>query len=485
MEVTITGLRYNVAKNCEDKDEAVERFLSEQKPGDAYLLQPEPDNAFDPCAVAVYLGMNKIGYVEHSTATYIMMEHRDALPNMCFFLEGEHVTMWADFPALCEPQLIMPKLNLLEVQPFFDFRFIRYTAPDSRKRLDVVAYRFQRWQMKENNIDELEDFCEIIHAEVNKSLSYEYGFIRLFVGMRLRRFLKQATEEKMPEEYLERLKKLIHKTNEICGDTKVKKGHEKLFNAVLAEMKEEAEKENNLWHKYKLNTFTDEESLDSEESIIRNIEKIKDWLKSLPSIGPAYLKGDISEAANFMAYARLSESSFNEIMSVIVVYEKLLSLLEKRKDNLARISVRMTKHIQTEDVPSLGVLSSKQPELLLPAVSSAIPQAAEVMKEESADKRYSIVVKPCIADSFIELLNGYSEGKTSPKDLMRPVRAAVDAGVITRVSLHVFQEVFPLYKQISKSSYNNYLTPNTLPNCYKDEGAYNEMVEAFKNLLKK
>ena len=462
MEVTITGLRYNVAKNCEDKDEAVERFLSEQKPGDAYLLQPEPDNAFDPCAVAVYLGMNKIGYVEHSTATYIMMEHRDALPNMCYFLEGEHVTMWADFPAVCEPQQIMPKLNLLEVQPFFDFRFIRYTAPDSRKRLDVVAYQFQRWEMKENNIDELEDLCEIIHAEVNKSLSYEYGFIRLFVGMRLRRFLKQATEEKMPEEYLERLKKLIHKTNEIFGDTKVKKGHEKLFNAVLAEMKEEAEKENNLWHKYKLNTFTDEASLDSEESIIRNIEKIKDWLKSLPSIGPAYLKGDISEAANFMAYARLSESSFNEIMSVIVVYEKLLSLLEKRKDNLARNSVSMTKPIQTEDVPSPGVL-----------------------KEESADKRYSIVVKPCIADSFIELLNGYSEGKTSPKDLMRPVRAAVDAGVITRVSLHVFQEVFPLYKQISKSSYNNYLTPNTLPNCYKDEGAYNEMVEAFKNLLKK
>ena len=364
MEVTITGLRYNVAKNCEDKDEAVERFLSEQKPGDAYLLQPEPDNAFDPCAVAVYLGMNKIGYVEHSTATYIMMEHRDALPNMCYFLEGEHVTMWADFPAVCEPQQIMPKLNLLEVQPFFDFRFIRYTAPDSRKRLDVVAYQFQRWEMKENNIDELEDLCEIIHAEVNKSLSYEYGFIRLFVGMRLRRFLKQATEEKMPEEYLERLKKLIHKTSEICGDAKVKTGHEKLFNAVLAEMKEEAEKENNLWHKYKLNTFTDEASLDNEESIIRNIEKIKDWLKSLPSIGPAYLKGDVSEAANCMAYARLSESSFNEIMSVIVVYEKLLSLLEKRKDNLARNSVSMTKPIQTEDVPSPGVL-----------------------KEESADKR--------------------------------------------------------------------------------------------------
>ena len=461
MEVTITGLRYNVAKNCEDKDEAVERFLSEQKPGDAYLLQPEPDNAFDPCAVAVYLGMNKIGYVEHSTATYIMMEHQDALPDMCFFLEGEHVTMWADFPAVCEPQQIMPKLNLLEVQPFFDFRFIRYTAPDSRKRLDVVAYQFQRWEMKENNIDELEDLCEIIHAEVNKSLSYEYGFIRLFVGMRLRRFLKQATEEKMPEEYLERLKKLIHKTSEICGDAKVKTGHEKLFNAVLAEMKEEAEKENNLWHKYKLNTFTDEASLDNEESIIRNIEKIKDWLKSLPSIGPAYLKGDISEAANCMAYARLSESSFNEIMSVIVVYEKLLSLLEKRKANLARNSVSMTKPIQTEDVPSPGVL-----------------------KEESADKRYSIVVKPCIADAFIELLNGYSEGKTSPKDLMRPVRAAVDAGVITRVSLHVFPEAFPLYKQISKSSYNNYLAPDTLPNCYKDEGAYNEMVEAFKNLLK-
>lgn len=462
MEVTITGLRYNVAKNCEDKDEAVERFLSEQKPGDAYLLQPEPDNAFDPCAVAVYLGMNKIGYVEHSTATYMMMEHQDALPDMCFFLEGEHVTMWADFPAICEPQKIMPKLNLLEVQPFFDFRFIRYTAPDSRKRLDVVAYQFQRWEMKENNIDELEDLCEIIHAEVNKSLSYEYGFIRLFVGMRLRRFLKQATEDKRPEEYLERLKKLIHKTSEICGDAKVKTGHEKLFNAVLAEMKEEAEKENNLWHKYKLNTFTDEASLESEESIIRNIEKIKDWLKSLPSIGPAYLKGDISEAANCMAYARLSESSFNEIMSVIVVYEKLLSLLEKRKDNLTRNSVSMTKPIQTEDVPSPGVL-----------------------KEESADKRYSIVVKPCIADAFIELLNGYSEGKTSPKDLMRPVRAAVDAGVITRVSLHVFQEAFPLYKQISKSSYNNYLTPDTLPNCYKDEGAYNEMVEAFKNLLKK
>ena len=484
MEITITGLRYNVAKSGEDRNEAVERFLCAQKPGDAYLLHPEPDNVFDPCAVAVYLGMNRIGYVEHCTATYMMMEHRDALPNMCFFLEGEHVTMWADFPALSEPQLITPKLNLMEVQPFFDSRFIRYTAPDSHKRLDVVAYRFQRWEMKENNIDELEDLCEIIHAEVNKSLSYEYGFIRLFVGMRLRKFLKQATEEKWPEDVRERLKKLIQTTNQICGDTKVKKGHEKLFNTVLAEMKEEAEKENNLWHKYQLNTFTEDEPLESDEAIIFNIEKIKDWLKALPSIGPAYLNGDISEAANCMAYARLSEKSFIEIMSVIVVYEKLLILLEMPYDARANSSVRMAMLAQAEAVPSPGAFVGKQPALVLPAASSAIPQAVEVEKEESADKRYEVVSKPSIADAVIGLLNSYSVGKKAPKDLMRPVRAARDAGVITKVPLRVFQEVFPRYKQISKSSYNDYLNPNTLPNCYKDDGAYNEMVEAFKRLLK-
>lgn len=67
------------------------------------------------------------------------------------------------------------------------------------------------------------------------------------------------------------------------------------------------------------------------------------------------------------------------------------------------------------------------------------------------------------AAEVIILLRQLMEGKTKPKDVLMPVRAAMDAGVIRRPTWEEFCQEFGLWRVKNKSSFSDYTNPDNQP----------------------
>ena len=89
------------------------------------------------------------------------------------------------------------------------------------------------------------------------------------------------------------------------------------------------------------------------------------------------------------------------------------------------------------------------------------------------------VVNAAKVDEVVHLLAQLMEGKTKPKDVLMPVRAAMDAGVIRRPTWEEFRGEFGKEKLKSKSSYSDYTKPEKQPYSGND---FETMKAAFEAL---
>lgn len=90
----------------------------------------------------------------------------------------------------------------------------------------------------------------------------------------------------------------------------------------------------------------------------------------------------------------------------------------------------------------------------------------------------SFIINMCKSKATIELMRTYMSGKKTPKDIMMPVRAAIDAGVIRRPTDSEFRKIFPEIS-VPKSSFSNYTNPDKMP--YFD-AAYKTLVAKFEEI---
>lgn len=111
-------------------------------------------------------------------------------------------------------------------------------------------------------------------------------------------------------------------------------------------------------------------------------------------------------------------------------------------------------------------------------------EASAGMDKEGEDEKveYGFVVDQRYAEAVVELVLSYMDGKdrSQAKDIMKPIRAAQDAGVIRRITFEEMQLAFPDYCPTSKSSVSKYTKEDDTP--YSDE-AFKAMVKDFKSLL--
>lgn len=102
-------------------------------------------------------------------------------------------------------------------------------------------------------------------------------------------------------------------------------------------------------------------------------------------------------------------------------------------------------------------------------------------KEEKKSGFSSAIIDMTIAEDIVSQLHNLLKGKTKPKDIVMPIRAAIDAGVIRRPTWEEFRSEFGTVS-VSKSSYNDY-TDTTKPKYYGD--AYNSIVISFQKMKEK
>ena len=84
------------------------------------------------------------------------------------------------------------------------------------------------------------------------------------------------------------------------------------------------------------------------------------------------------------------------------------------------------------------------------------------------------------AEAIIIMLRQLMEGKTKPKDVMMPVRAAIEAGAIRRPTWEEFCAEFGKNRVRQKSSFSNYTNPDNNPYMGAD---FELLKEQFRELL--
>ena len=92
----------------------------------------------------------------------------------------------------------------------------------------------------------------------------------------------------------------------------------------------------------------------------------------------------------------------------------------------------------------------------------------------------SIVIDVQKLDAVVALLHQLMEGKTKPKDVLMPVRAAMEAGVIRRPTWEEFCQEFGSWRVKNKSSFSDYTNPDNKPYAGAD---FEMMKDKFRGLV--
>ena len=103
-----------------------------------------------------------------------------------------------------------------------------------------------------------------------------------------------------------------------------------------------------------------------------------------------------------------------------------------------------------------------------------------LLKKKRGPKRLNF--RNCInnktyADTIIRLLHEYIDGKTKPKDIMRPIRAALEVGAIRKVTLKEFESEFGDIMNDSSTMFDNY--QNLTLDYFKDDKMFEKMRDVF------
>lgn len=92
----------------------------------------------------------------------------------------------------------------------------------------------------------------------------------------------------------------------------------------------------------------------------------------------------------------------------------------------------------------------------------------------------AFVVKPEIADMVVDKITSYVNAENKPKPIVRPIRAAMDSGVLHRPSWDAFVEDYGPNKISSKTSFNDYTNPEKE---HYNGASYKALVDEFKKIL--
>ena len=100
--------------------------------------------------------------------------------------------------------------------------------------------------------------------------------------------------------------------------------------------------------------------------------------------------------------------------------------------------------------------------------------------ESSSEKNPLVVIQPDKTEAVISKIKSLMECKSKPKDVLMPVRAAMDAGVIRRPTWEEFCKEFGARRVRSKTSFSSYTNPDNTPYTGAD---FDVMKEEFRKLL--
>ena len=124
------------------------------------------------------------------------------------------------------------------------------------------------------------------------------------------------------------------------------------------------------------------------------------------------------------------------------------------------------------------------PHQSMQSIVESINEAKLKMKQGAAisEDFKKLVTKPECADKIVVRLHELSDGKQKPRDVLMPMRAAMEAGALRRPTWAEYMSEFGS-KRTSKTSLSDYTDPTK--NKFEDEPQFWVMVEEFRRLIRR
>lgn len=145
--------------------------------------------------------------------------------------------------------------------------------------------------------------------------------------------------------------------------------------------------------------------------------------------------------------------------------------------DLFEISLAANIPIELEDVESNEEEEGEEPD----STNKAETKRSTMTAEEAETDFCKCVHDTNLSEKIVKLLHKYIDGQEKPKGIMRPIRAAMEAGVIARPDLNLFNATFK--KKVSKTRFNEYTKKESIPDAYLyDKDFFDSMVKAFKEI---
>ena len=193
------------------------------------------------------------------------------------------------------------------------------------------------------------------------------------------------------------------------------------------------------------------------------INKDSDWLKITDSFCPLDIKSILlfwPNQEDRLLILQKIESSFRQLSG----NKNTLMFIEKRDGNT------------TYSFRANSVFS----ELHQLMSDSKIEDIPSSQFEEVDTAIYPFVVNEKYASIVIGKIKALTKGKTTPKDKMMPIRAAINAGVIRRPSYTEIKKALG-NNFVANSSYHNYTNPDLNP--FEANPSFSLLVSEFKKII--
>ena len=151
---------------------------------------------------------------------------------------------------------------------------------------------------------------------------------------------------------------------------------------------------------------------------------------------------------------------------------KLKLVPSKKKPRESRL-LNMMKEKYLNMPRTMGELYGKN------FIEKIMPIRTEETPKNTTGFRSAIVAEE-YADEITVLLHKLMKGKSAPKDIMRPIRAAIDAGVLRPITYMEFKEEFGDVMKNNYSLLYKYINEDYTK--YENEKIFNDMKRKFENI---
>lgn len=329
---TVTGVRYHMGDNLSDDERtaAAERFLAGLKRGQRVVLMAEPDNPYDPKAIAAYINYEPIGYIarENTDEVSALLDGNGQCDALVEHTDG-HVTFFISIPGAQEKNIGgVGRPRQLPESPLG--KSVRMPFTDDERSLQLVATQLIKMKVTAKNVREIIRLTGFYVPFRKFSICYEDTVWRDKISKMLYRILYASRFPTLLGEQERKLVELLYVlVSRAIGDMRSTIEHwpERIFVEHLNRLRDNENINKHLYRKYCDEFFDGKDFADADKSLVsKEYERLCGWLKKMK--WRELRNPDNLQAMGLKVnHLGLSRQELYDLYGVLLIIEKLKEVI--------------------------------------------------------------------------------------------------------------------------------------------------------------